>query len=482
MESIRQGLTYDDVLLVPRHSTVRSRREVNTGTLFANGIPLAIPLVSSNMDTVTEARMAIAMASLGGIGVIHRFMPVERQVEQVRRVKRHQGLVIEDPYTIGPTETVERARAMMEQLGISGLLVVGADGKLQGIITRRDVRFAQGDGRVSGLMTPRERLVTASPGITIPKARELLALHRIEKLPLTDASGRVRGLITAKDISRNAEVEEATRDERGRLRVAAAVGVTGDHLERARALAEAEVDAVVVDIAHGDSELMLEAIARLREVLDGVPLVAGNVATASATETLARAGVDAVKVGVGPGSVCITRQVAGVGVPQLTAVMEAAATARKHGVPVIADGGVRSSGDIAKALAAGASTVMLGNLLAGTDESPGMVLFRDGRKLKLARGMASAEAMADRVVREDSTRGWAAWDQPAQEVAPEGVQAAVPYRGPLAEVVSQLVAGLRSGMSYCNARSIQELQENATFIRLTEAGQREGGPHDVVPL
>ncbi|MEE9198737.1 MAG: IMP dehydrogenase, partial [Dehalococcoidia bacterium] len=328
-------------------------------------------------------------------------------------------------------------------------------------------------------MTPREDTVTAHPGVALGEAQAILERRHIEKLPLIDDEGRVAGLITAKDLARNNRFSTATRDGKGRLRVAAAVGVIDDFLERAHAVAKAGADAIVVDIAHGDSDLMLEAIAGLRERLEGVDIVAGNVATKDGAVSLCSSEVDAIKVGIGPGSMCITRQVAGVGIPQLTAILDAAAAARDRGIPIIADGGIRHSGDLTKALAAGASTVMLGNLLAGTDEGPGMVMVRDGRKVKIARGMASAEAVADRQLREDAARGWAAWDQFPAEIAPEGVQAAVPYRGPVADVVPQLVAGLRSGMSYCDARSLDELRANATFIRITEAGRTESGPHDV---
>ena len=483
MEGLRTGLTYDDVLLEPKHSSVRSRKEVDTSTWFTRNIPLHIPIVSSNMDAVTEAPMAIAIAELGGIGVIHRFMPTEQQVEEVKRVKRFQGLVIEDPYDVGPNETVEGVRTILAKRGVSGLLVTDPNRRLLGMLTHRDIRFASDEKRVYECMTPRERTVTAAPGIGLDEARALLESHRIEKLPLVNSDDRVEGLITAKDLERDIRFTTASRDKKGRLRVAVAVGVTGDFLERAVALEEAGADAIVLDIAHGDSDLMLEAIAAVRERLPETDLVAGNVATADGVEALCRAGVDAVKVGVGPGSICVTRLVAGVGVPQLSAVLESASAARDLGVPIIADGGIRHSGDIVKALAAGASTTMLGSLLAGTDESPGMVVERNGRKVKVTRGMASTEATVDRQFREDSTRGWAAWENPAPDIAPdiapEGIQAAVLYRGPVTDVVRQFTAGLRSGMSYCDARTVPQLRENATFIRITDAGRKESGPHDV---
>ena len=479
MDGPRIGLTDDDVLLEPKHSLVRSRKEVDTSTWYTRNIPLNTPIVSSNMDTMTEARMAIAMAELGGIGVIHRFMPIGRQVEELRRVKRYQGHVIEDPYDVRPNETIGAVRVILAQLGVSGLLVTDPDRHLLGMLTHRDIRFATDEKRVSECMTPRERTVTAPPNTSSEEARALLQHHRIEKLPLVDADNQVAGLITAKDLERDSKFTTATRDAKGRLRVATAVGVTDDYIERAAVLAEAGADAIVLDIAHGDSELMLEAIAAVRERLPDVDLVAGNVATVGGVKALCRAGVDAVKVGVGPGSLCITRLVAGVGVPQLSAVLESGAAARDWGVPIIADGGIRHSGDIVKALAAGAATVMLGSLLAGTDESPGIVIDRDGRRVKVTRGMASAEAAADRTFREDATSGWAAWESPSVDIAPEGVQAAVLYRGPVADLFRQLMAGLRSGMSYCSARTIAEVHDNATFIRITDAGRRESGPHDV---
>lgn len=479
MESIPLALTYDDVLLVPAFSTVRSRRNVDTTTRFAGQITLNTPFVSANMDTVTESRMAIAMALFGGIGVIHRFLPIDLEAAEVAKVKRYRSHVIEEPYTIGPQATVKEARRLMQQAGVSGLPVVGEGKMLLGILTRRDVLLAEDSMLVSERMTPRERLVVAPQGISLEEARKLLSQRRLEKLPLVDSEGRLAGLITAKDLIREGPFSRATRDEKGRLRVAAAVGVVGDFLERARALVSAGADALVIDIAHGDSALMLSAIKQLRDLVGDVPLVAGNVATAEGTQRLIEAGADAVKVGVGPGSMCITRQVAGVGVPQFTAVLESARVAHRYDVPVIADGGIRYSGDVAKAIGAGASTVMLGNLLAGTDESPGVVITRNGQKLKVARGMASKEAALDRALRNDPTKGWAVWEEAEADVAAEGIQAPVPYRGAAWEVLQQLLAGLRSGMSYCNASTIQEMWKNARFVRQTTAGMKEGGPHDV---
>ena len=471
-------LTYDDVLLEPKHSSIASRKSLDTSSRFTRSISLAVPIVSANMDTVTESAMAIAMARMGGIGIIHRFLPIERQVDEVRRVKRSEGWVIEEPYTIGPNARVADVRAMMSSHGVSGLPVVD-DRKLVGMITSRDVLFADDSQLVNERMTPRERLITAPAGSGTAAAHTLIEQHRIEKVPLVDENNVLRGLVTAKDLARSLQFPYSTKDARGQLRVGAAIGVIGDYLERAQALTEAGADVLVVDVAHGDSDHTIRAVETVRARLGSVELVAGNVATAGGVAALASAGVDAVKVGVGPGSICITRIVAGVGVPQLTAVMESAHEADRHGVPIIADGGIRTSGDITKALAAGASTVMLGNLLAGTTESPGLTIRRNGRPYKISRGMASAEASLDRIAREQPGKGWADWEDAIEDVVPEGVEAVVPYRGDVGEVVFQLVGGLRSGMSYCNARNLTELRRNATFVRITEAGRRESGPHDV---
>ena len=477
MRSIPLGLTYDDVLLVPRFSSLRSRRDVDIATKFTRQIALRTPFVSANMDTVTTARMAIAIAEFGGIGVVHRFMPISAEVSEVTKVKRHHPPVIEDPQVVSPDATIGDARRLMGQLNISGLPVVWEGGQLVGILTHRDVQMAENETSVSEHMTQSEYLVVGPADISLDEARLTLSRRRLEKLPLVDDSGRLVGLITSKDLWESQDLNRAARDNEGRLRVAAAVGIVGDYLERAEALVEAGVDALVLDVAHGESSIMLTAIHQVRERLGNVPLVAGNVATPEGTKRLIDAGVDAVKIGVGPGSLCTTRQVAGAGVPQFTAVLQCAEVARECEVPVIADGGIRNSGDAAKAIGGGASTVMVGDLLAGTDESPGMVVHRDGRKFKVARGMASAEAAADRVQREDPTRGWAGWDMVEPDVAPEGVQTLVLYRGSAREALEQLAAGLRSGMSYSDALDIGEMWKNASFVRQTEAGRRESGPH-----
>ncbi len=477
-EEFKLTLTYDDVLLEPKHSSITSRKVVDTSTNFSRNISLAIPIVSANMDTVTESAMAIAMARMGGIGVIHRFLPVDWQVQEVRKVKRVEGWVIEEPYTVGPEERVADVRAAMSRHGVSGLPVV-ENGRLMGIITGRDVLFSDDSKLVRDRMTPRERLVTAPAGSSIAAVQQIIEDHRVEKVPLVDDNNVLRGLVTAKDLARSLQFPNSTKDERGRLRVGAAIGVVGDYLERAQALVEAGADVLVVDVAHGDTDHTVRAMEAVRGTLDHVELVAGNVATPGGVACLAEAGADAVKVGVGPGSICITRIVAGVGVPQLTAVLECAREGDRLGIPIIADGGVRNSGDITKALAAGASTVMLGNLLAGTTESPGLTVRRGGRPYKISRGMASAEASINRMAREEPGKGWAEWEDAVEDIVPEGVEATVPYRGDVGEVVFQLVGGLRSGMSYCNARDLTELRQNATFVRITEAGRKESGPHDV---
>lgn len=479
---IRQepGLTFDDVLLVPQHSPVASRQDVDTSTRFSRHITLHIPIVSSNMDTVTEARMAIAMARAGGIGVIHRFLPAARQAAEVTRVKRAESFIVEDPFTLPPEATVAFARAELANRGIGGVVIVDGERRPVGILTTRDVLFApEATQPVSLVMTPRERLVTAPQGISLEQARALLHQHRIEKLPLLDVQGRLAGLITAQDIVKLAQHPHASKDAKGRLRVAAAVGVRADEMERAQMLVAAGADALVVDIAHGHSDHTIEMVRRIRRELGDIELVAGNVATAQGVRDLAEAGVDAVKVGVGPGSICITRIVAGSGVPQLTAIAECAEAARQFDLPIIADGGIRTSGDIVKALAAGAASVMLGSLLAGTEESPGATVIREGQKVKVTRGMASLGATMGRELAE---RGEDTFDQDWEKVVPEGVEAVVPYRGAVAEMLEQLVGGLRSGLSYCGARNIAEMQARAEFIQMTPAGMRESGPHDVKPL
>jgi IMP dehydrogenase len=472
------ALTYDDVLLVPQFSDIPSRRKLSTQTRLTPAITLQIPIVSANMDTVTEAEMAIAMARHGGIGIIHRFMPIEEQVAQVERVKRAESFVVEEPITLTTRHTVGDARRMMEETGTGGILILDENGRLVGIVTSRDMLFEQDDQRpLTEIMS--RNLITAPPGTTLQEAAAILHRHRIEKLPLVDEQGALVGLITLKDILKITEFPKATKDAKGRLAVGAAVGVKERELKRVEALLEAGADCIVVDIAHGDSQLEIEMIRAIRRHFPQAQIIGGNVATAEATQRLIDAGADAVKVGVGPGSICITRLVAGAGVPQLSAVMECAAVARPQGIPIIADGGIRTSGDIVKALAAGASTVMIGSLLAGTDESPGLMMTRKGHRYKVSRGMASLQANIARKIREGE--GWITQEE-IEDYVSEGVEAAVPYRGPVREVLTQLVGGLQSGMSYCGAHSVDELYEKAVFVRITHAGWKESQPHDVEVL
>jgi IMP dehydrogenase len=471
------ALTFDDVLLVPRRSSIRSRHAVNTHTQLSRRLTLAIPVVSSNMDTVTESAMAQAMARMGGIGVIHRFMTIERQAAEVQRVKRAEGFLVENPHSIAADTTVQQARTQMAEHNIGGLLVCGPQGEVLGLVTTRDLLFEANPNRpVVQVMTPRERLISADPGASMEAARDKLHSHRLEKLPVFDHVGELHGLITAQDIIKIEQWPNATKDERGRLRVAAAVGVRPSDLDRAAACVQAGADALVVDIAHGHSDTALNMVQSLKQRFPQADVIGGNVATAEGVRDMVAAGADAVKVGVGAGSICITRIVTGFGVPQLSAVAECTEAGQALGVPIIADGGIRTAGDITKALAAGASTVMLGSLLAGTDEAPGASVIRNGRRYKIVRGMASLMANIDRqeveLHREVDPEDW-------ERVVPEGVEAMVPDRGPVKDVVYQLVGGLRSGLSYAGATSIAELWANAEFVRITSAGKSESGAHDV---
>lgn len=470
------GLTFDDVLLVPKHSPIRSRGDVSTATMLTRRLRMDIPIVSANMDTVTEGRMAVAMARAGGIGIIHRFMSAERQADEVRKAKRAESHIVESPRTIRCGTLCEEARRVMERYGIGGLVVMDEAGMPAGILTNRDLEFTANDVDVCDAMTPAARMITAPAGTSLEEAQRILHQHRLEKLPLLDAEGRLAGLITTKDISRSLEHPHSTKDEKGRLQVGAAVGVQAGYLARAAMLLEAGADVLVVDIAHGHSENAINAVKELRREFGAVDIIAGNVASGEGTRDLIEAGADAVKVGVGPGSICITRIVTGFGVPQLTAVAECAEVARPYGVPIIADGGIRTSGDVAKALAAGAQSVMVGSLLAGTDESPGVVILRNNRRTKVSRGMASLGATIDRPDRKSEGDGE---DPSWSRVVAEGVEAAVPYRGSVDDLLHQLVGGLRSALSYAGATSIEELQQNAEFIQITQAGVVESHPHDV---
>jgi IMP dehydrogenase len=450
---------------------------VDTATWLTPKIRLAIPIVSANMDTVTEEEMAVAMAQSGGIGIIHRFMPIEKQAGAVSRVKRSESFVVESPITIRPTAHLDEARTRMAESMIGGLVVTDADGRLLGMLTTRDILLApELDATVETLMTPRERLVVAPVGEPLDDARLKLHTHRLEKLPLVDAEERVVGLITAQDIVKLQEHPRATKDAKGHLRVGVAVGVRASDLERAAACVAAGADVLVLDVAHGHAEHVIDMLKQLKTQFPKTPVIAGNVATAQGVRDLAEAGADAVKVGVGSGSICITRIVTGFGVPQLTAIAECAEAGQALGVPIVADGGIRTSGDLTKALAAGASTAMIGGLLAGTDESPGGAVIRDGRRYKVVRGMASLTANLSRKELDQAVE--VDLDDLGQ-VVPEGVEALVPYRGAAADVLHQLVGGLRSGLSYAGAANLEELRRNAEFIRITAAGERESKPHDV---
>jgi IMP dehydrogenase len=469
----KEGLTFDDVLLVPAESAVLPN-EVATRTRLTRQIELELPIVSAAMDTVTEARMAIALAREGGIGIVHRNLSVAAQAAEVDKVKRSEAGMIVEPVTLRSHDRVADALALMETYRISGVPITDDEGRLVGILTNRDLRFEDDTARpVSELMTS-ENLVTVPVGTTLEDARAVLHQHKVEKLPVVDRDGLLKGLITVKDIAKRVQYPHATKDEQGRLRVGAAVGTGAEGIERAEALVAEEVDVLVVDTSHGHSQGVLEAVRELKGRFD-VPVVAGNVATPEATEALIDAGADAIKVGMGPGAICTTRVVAGIGVPQVTAVYDCAQVAAGHEIPLIADGGINFSGDIAKAIASGADTVMLGGLLAGTDESPGEVVFHQGEQFKEYRGMGSLGAMRERY---SSDRYFQADVDEIAKLVPEGIEGRVAYKGPLRNVVHQLVGGLRQAMGYCGAGSVEELKA-ARFVRVTAAGMRESHPHDI---
>lgn len=481
---IRQskGLTFDDVLLVPKRSSISSRKDTNTATWLTPTIPLRVPIVSANMDTVTEYPMAIAMARAGGIGIIHRFMTVEQQVQQVKRVKRAEGFMVEQPYSVSVKVSIAEARRLMSKHEVGGLVVTNGETALVGLITQRDLLLVVDDSAtVDSVMTPPDQIITGNADITMEEARQLLHEHRLEKLPVINAQGGLVGLITAQDIVNYNRHPLATKDSKGRLRVGAAIGVKPNDVERAEALVEAGADLLVLDIAHGHAENCINTLKAVHNKCPNAQIVAGNVASREGSRELAEAGADAIKVGVGPGSICTTRIVTGFGVPQLTAIIDSVAGVAETGrnVPVIADGGVKTSGDMVKALAAGASTVMVGSLFAGCEESPGATVIRSGQKFKVVRGMASLGAAMGRKAVEkgedESAESQEEWDK----VVPEGVEAVVPYRGNVDELIYQLVGGLRSGISYGGAQTIAELQANAEFIEITPAGMRESNSHDV---
>lgn len=468
---LKEGLTFDDVLLIPAKSEILPK-ETDVSTMLTKKIKLNIPIMSAGMDTVTEARLAIAIAREGGIGIIHKNMSIEAQALEVDKVKRSEHGVIVDPFYLSPDHIVSDALELMERYRISGVPIVDQKGKLVGILTNRDLRFETDMSRPIHEVMTKDNLITAPVGTDLEEAENILRKYKIEKLPLVDDKGYLKGLITIKDIEKAIQFPNSAKDKNGRLLVGAAVGVTQDMMDRIRALVDAKVDVVVVDTAHGHSKGVLDAVKKIKINYPDLQVIAGNVATAEGTRELIEAGADAVKVGIGPGSICTTRVVTGVGVPQITAIYDCANEADKHGIPVIADGGIKYSGDITKAIAAGARAVMIGSLFAGTEESPGELEIYQGRSFKVYRGMGSLGAMAsgskDRYFQED-----------VKKLVPEGVEGRVPYKGPLSETIYQLVGGLRAGMGYCGTATIEELRKKGQFIKITSAGLRESHPHDV---
>ncbi|MCB9802819.1 IMP dehydrogenase [Candidatus Nomurabacteria bacterium] len=466
---IKTALTYDDVLLVPQKSELKSRKETDVSTQLSKNIRLNTPLLPANMDTVTESQMAIVMAYLGSIGIIHRFCDIDYQVREVKKVKRKQNVVIDEPFTISPQSTLKELREKIIEHNCQSFLVSSDGQNLEGIITSRDIDFVKDENtKVSEMMTTKEKLITAPVGIDIEKAKKILSDNKVEKLPIVDGAFRIKGLITATDIIRNYNNGHASKDAKGRLLVGAAVGAGDDYMERVKALVEAEVDVLVVDIAHGHSVNAIQAIKKIKEAYPSVDVIGGNVATAQGAEDLIKAGADAIKVGIGPGSICTTRITTGFGVPQLTAILNIAPVCHKYKIPLIADGGIKQPGDMVKALAAGADSVMMGGQFSGTEETPGPVLSYKGQQYKISRGMASLTAALSRPNAKEKM----------DQVTPEGVEARVPFRGPAKNVINLYIGGLRSGMSYANARNIQELQKNATFVRITNAGLTESHSHD----
>ncbi len=468
-----EGLSFDDVLLVPAKSNVLPR-DVDLKTRLTKNLTTSIPLLSAAMDTVTEARLAIAIAQQGGIGIIHKNFSIDDQAGEVDRVKRSQAGIITDPFTLTPERSVQEAEDLMAHYRVSGVPITDKSGKLVGILTNRDLRFHEDFSTPIGEVMTKDNLVTISPGTSRERARELLHKHRIEKLPIVDQDGKLVGLITIKDIMRARDYPNSCMDPLGRLRVGAALGVGSGELDRCRALVDAKVDLVVIDSAHGHSEMVIDTVRQVREAFPDLEIIAGNIVTPEAAKDLIAAGASALKVGVGPGSICTTRVVAGAGMPQLSAIMEVSRVAHEADIPVIGDGGVRYSGDIVKAIAGGADSVMIGSLFAGTAESPGETALFEGRTYKVYRGMGSTKAMQ----RGSKTR-YMQFEEDARKLVPEGVEGRVPFRGPLSDYVHQLLGGLRAGMGYCGCRTIAELQTKAKFVRVTAAGIRESHPHDI---
>ncbi len=473
---IREGVTFDDVLLVPKYSKITSRSDTDLSTKLSRNISLNMPLISANMDTITESSMAVTVAREGGIGIVHRFLTIQQQVNEVLKVKRSGSIIIENPYTINSELTIQDAFYIMNEKQVSGLLVTDSNSKIIGILTERDVLFEPTDSTklVKELMT--KDVVTAKLGVDLEQVKEILKHNRIEKLPIVDDNNYVKGLITSQDISNLEKYPHASKDKKGRPLVGSAVGVKGDFMERSEALINAGADVLVVDIAHGHSENAINTVKNIKKAFPDCELIAGNVATAEGTEDLIKAGVDAVKVGVGSGSICITRVITGSGVPQLTAVYDCAKVGNDHDIPIISDGGTRNSGDATKALAAGASSIMVGSILGGTDESPGSTITKNGKRFKIYRGMASLAASMGRRSKETGTFELA---DDLNDYVAEGVEAMVPYKGSVTEIITQITGGIRSGLSYCGASNIKQMQENAEFIKISRAGFAESQPHDV---
>ena len=468
---LKEGLTFDDVLLIPAKSDVTPNM-VSLGTRLAGNIHLNTPIMTAAMDTVTDSRMAIAIAREGGIGIIHKNMSIEQQADEVDKVKRSENGVIVDPFSLTEDKRVKDADELMGKFRISGVPIVDGAGKLVGIITNRDLRFLTDFNAKIGDVMTKDNLITAPVGTTLAQAQEILSTHKIEKLPLVDENGYLKGLITIKDIEKSVKFPNSARDAQGRLLCGAGIGMTANMLERAKALIDAQVDVLVLDSAHGHSANIINALKKLKAEFPDVPVIAGNIATAAAAEELIAAGADCLKVGIGPGSICTTRVVAGIGVPQITAVFDVAQVAKKHNIPVIADGGIKYSGDIVKALAAGADVVMLGSLLAGCEEAPGETEIYQGRQFKVYRGMGSLGAMAN-----GSTDRY--FQEGAKKLVPEGVEGRVPYKGSVADTIFQLIGGIRAGMGYCGCPTIPDLWEKAQFVRITGAGLKESHPHDI---
>lgn len=468
---LKEGLTFDDVLLIPAKSDVTPNM-VSLGTRLAGNIHLNTPIMTAAMDTVTDSRMAIAIAREGGIGIIHKNMSIEQQADEVDKVKRSENGVIVDPFSLTEDKLVSDADELMGKFRISGVPIVDGTGKLVGIITNRDMRFLSDFSAKIGDVMTKDHLITAPVGTTLAQAQEILSTHKIEKLPLVDENGFLKGLITIKDIEKSVKFPNSARDARGRLLCGAGIGMTANMMDRAKALIDAQVDVLVLDSAHGHSANIINALKKLKAAFPDTPIIAGNIATAAAAEELIQAGADCLKVGIGPGSICTTRVVAGIGVPQITAVFDVAQVAKKYNIPVIADGGIKYSGDIVKALAAGADVVMLGSLLAGCEEAPGETEIYQGRQFKVYRGMGSLGAMAN-----GSTDRY--FQEGAKKLVPEGVEGRVPYKGSVADTIFQLIGGIRAGMGYCGCPTIPELWEKAQFVRITGAGLKESHPHDI---